>query len=131
MPNVEPNVGLELMTLRSRPELKSRAKHLTDWATQVPQDLLFFKYLFFKDIYLFMIDIERERKAETQEEGEAGSMPGARRGTRSRDSKTTPRAKGKRQTTEPPMDPLYDLSNAYLSVPWTTFHQQFLFPTLL
>ena len=30
---------------------------------------------FFKD--LFMIDIERERGAETQEEGEAGSMPGA------------------------------------------------------
>ena len=35
-------------------------------------------FYFFKDfIYLFMIDIERERKAETQAEGEAGSMPGA------------------------------------------------------
>ena len=28
-------------------------------------------------IYLFMIDIEGEREAETQEEGEAGSMLGA------------------------------------------------------
>ena len=43
-------------------------------------DLFFFLDLF---IYLFMIDREREREreAETQEEGEAGSMPGARRGT--------------------------------------------------
>ena len=42
--------------------------------------------IFFKDfIYLFMIDIEREREAETQAEGEAGSMQGARRRTRSQD----------------------------------------------
>ena len=27
-------------------------------------------------MYLFVIDREREREAETQEEGEAGSMPG-------------------------------------------------------
>ncbi|XP_077710067.1 uncharacterized protein LOC144286872 isoform X1 [Canis aureus] len=33
---------------------------------------------------------EREREAETQEEGEAGSMPGARRGTRSRNSRIAP-----------------------------------------
>ena len=34
---------------------------------------------FFLKIYLFMIERERERErgAETQEEGEAGSMPGA------------------------------------------------------
>ena len=35
-------------------------------------------YFLKRFIYLFMIDIERE--AETQEEGEAGSMPGARCG---------------------------------------------------
>ena len=36
------------------------------------------KTFFFKDfIYLFMIDIERESEAETQAEGEAGSMLGA------------------------------------------------------
>ena len=52
-------------------------------------------FLFFKDfIYLFMIDQERE--AQAQAEVEAGSMPGARRGTRSWDSRTGPWAKGRR-----------------------------------
>ena len=37
---------------------------------------------------------EREREAETQAEGEAGSMQGAQRGTRSRDSRITPWAEG-------------------------------------
>ena len=46
---------------------------------------------FFKDfIYLFMRDTEREREAETQAEGEAGSMQGARCGTRSCDSRIMP-----------------------------------------
>ncbi|CAD7687994.1 unnamed protein product [Nyctereutes procyonoides] len=49
---------------------------------------------------------ERQRGAVTQEEGEAGSMPGARCGTRSRDSSIAPWAKGRRQTAEPPRDPL-------------------------
>ena len=41
-------------------------------------------FLSFKDfIYLFMRDTERE--AETQAEGEAGSLRGARHGTQSRD----------------------------------------------
>ncbi|XP_072669718.1 NAD-dependent protein deacylase sirtuin-5, mitochondrial isoform X6 [Canis lupus baileyi] len=48
---------------------------------------------------------EREREAEIQEEGEAGSMPGGRRGTRSRDFRIAPWAKGRRQTAEPPRDP--------------------------
>ena len=37
---------------------------------------------------------EREREAETQAEGEAGSMQGARHGTRSRVSRITPWAEG-------------------------------------
>ena len=37
-----------------------------------------------------MIDTDREREAETQAEGEAGSMPGAQRGTRPWDSRITP-----------------------------------------
>ena len=37
---------------------------------------------------------EREREAETQAEGEAGSMQGARRGTRSQDSRIRPWAEG-------------------------------------
>ena len=40
--------------------------------------------------------IDREREAEAQEEGEAGSMPGAPRGTRSQDSRIAPQAKGRR-----------------------------------
>ena len=47
----------------------------------------------------------RERKAETQAEGEAGSMQGVLSGTRSRDSKVTPWAKGRHLTAEPPRDP--------------------------
>ena len=49
-----------------------------------------FIFYFFKDfIYLFMRDTEREREVETQAEEEAGSMQGARCGTRSRDPGTT------------------------------------------
>ena len=55
-----------------------------------------------------MRDTEREgeREAETQAEGEAGSMQGARHGTRSRVSRIAPWAKGRRQTSVPPRDPL-------------------------
>ena len=49
---------------------------------------------------------ERERETETQAEGEAGSMQEARHGTRSLVSRITPWAKGRRQTAEPPRDPL-------------------------
>ena len=35
--SMEPEVGLDLTTMRSWPEPKSRVGHLTDWATQVPQ----------------------------------------------------------------------------------------------
>ena len=54
-----------------------------------------------------MIDIETE--TETQKEGEAGSMPGAGRGTRSRDSRLQDHAlsRRRRQTAEPPGDPLF------------------------
>ena len=45
-------------------------------------------FFFFNFIYLFMR--KREREAETQAEGEAGSMQGARRGTRFRDPGITP-----------------------------------------
>ena len=46
-----------------------------------------------------------EREAETQAEGEAGSMRGARCGTRSRVSRITAWAEGRRPTAEPPRDP--------------------------
>ena len=48
-----------------------------------------FLYYFFKDfIYLFMRDTERE--AETQAEGEAGPLQGARCGTRSQGPRVMP-----------------------------------------
>ncbi|MBA7579181.1 hypothetical protein ES708_21050 [subsurface metagenome] len=49
---------------------------------------------------------KREREAETQEEGEAGSMLGAQCETGSWDSRIEPWAKGRCQTGEPPKDPL-------------------------
>ena len=45
---------------------------------------------FFLRFYLFMRDTEKEREAETQAEGEAGSMQGAQCGTRSLDSSIRP-----------------------------------------
>ena len=51
-----------------------------------------------------MIDIEKEREAEIQEEGEAGPCqePHARLDP---DPRIAPWAKGRHQTTEPPRDP--------------------------
>ena len=71
-----------------------------------------FIYLFLKKI-LFIHDRERKREAETQAEGEAGSMPEARRGTRSRDSRMTPWAEGKCSTAEPPRHPNGQLLRRY------------------
>ena len=45
---------------------------------------------------------DRERKAETQAEGEAGALQGARSGP---DSRITPWAEGKCSTSEPPRRP--------------------------
>ena len=36
IPSAQPDMGLDFMTLRSRPEPKSRVRCLTDGATQVP-----------------------------------------------------------------------------------------------
>ena len=67
------------------------------WRNEACTIFFFFTILF---IYLFMRDTEREAEG-----GEAGSMQEARRGTRSRESRITPWAKGRRPTTEPPRDP--------------------------
>ena len=45
MLSVKPSAGLNLMTLRSQPELKPRLGRLTDWTVQVPP-VLFFKKIF-------------------------------------------------------------------------------------
>ena len=54
---------------------------------------------FFLRFYLFIH--ERYREAETQAEGEAGSMQGAQCRTRSWNSRITPWAEGRHSTTEP------------------------------
>ena len=41
--------------------------------------IYFIYFIYFKRFYLFIHDRHREREAEIQAEGEAGSMPGARR----------------------------------------------------
>ena len=71
-----PHLGLTL----SR-DLWSHSGPQTKLVTLVPPlglTLFFYFLIFFKDfIYLFMIVTEREGEAETQAEGEAGSMQGA------------------------------------------------------
>ena len=50
--------------------------------------------VYFHFFILKILFIDTEREAETQAEGEAGSMQGARRGTRSWVSRITPQAAG-------------------------------------
>ena len=61
--------------------------------------------LFFKILFIYSWKTEREREAETQAEGEAGSVQGARRGTRSQVSRIRPWAEGRLLTAEPPRRP--------------------------
>ena len=67
---------------------------------------------FFLKIYLFIYD-RHGGGAETQEEGEAGSMPGARLGTRSQDSRIAPGPKaGAKPLRHPGIPQLASLSNS-------------------
>ena len=50
-PSMEPNVGLKLTTLKSRPELRSRVKCLTDWVTQASWSLPVFKSMVYRCIW--------------------------------------------------------------------------------
>ena len=45
--SAEPDVGLDLVTLRSPPELKPRVRHLTNCTTQVPPKTALLKKNFF------------------------------------------------------------------------------------
>ena len=80
----EPSVGLDPRTPGSRPGPKAGAKPLSHPGIPL--------YIFKK--ILFIYSRERKREAETQAEGEAGPMQGARRGTLSQVSRIRPWAKG-------------------------------------
>ena len=60
-------------------------------------------YFIFLRFYLFIH--ERQKEAETQAEGEAGSTQGAQCVTRSQIPRIMPWAEGRCQTAEPPRDP--------------------------
>ena len=76
--------------------------NLEESTSQIPLAFILDKILFFsRRFYLFIHERhthrererKREREAETQAKGEAASMQGAGRGTRSQVSRTTPGAK--------------------------------------
>ena len=73
------------------------------------QDFIFL-FLFFKDFTCLLM---REREAETQAEGEAGSMQGARHGTGSRVSRITPWAEGGTKPLSNPGCPVQDLREIF------------------
>ena len=67
--------------------------------------LNFWSLFFF--FFLFIYDSHRERGRDTGRGRSRLPAPGARRGIRSRVSRIMPWAKGRRQTTAPPRDPLF------------------------
>ena len=73
------------------------------------RDLFLFFLIFLKFIY--DRHRQRERGRDTGRGRSRLHAPGARRGTRSRVSRITPWAKGRRQTTAPPRDPSIGLLN--------------------
>ena len=88
----------------------------------ISEPFFVFILLFFKRFYLFIH--ERHREAETQAEGEAGPMQGARCGTWSWDSRITPWAKGRHQTTQPPRVPIFCFLKRKIVLPSLFFNLQ-------
>ena len=62
---------------------------------------------FFKILFIYSQERINKREAKTQAEGEAGSMQGARYGTRSWYSRITPWAEDRCSTAEPPGHPIW------------------------
>ena len=58
-----------------------------------------------KPYFICLLMRDTQREAETQAEGEAGSLQGARCGTRTQDPRSTTSARGRCSTTEPPRYP--------------------------
>ena len=64
---------------------------------------------------LFVYSWETHRERQRRRQREAGSLQGARCGTRSQGSRIMPWAEGRHSTTEPPRDPLF-LLKIYLFI---------------
>ena len=112
----EPYMGFNPGSPGSRPGPKAGAKPLCHPGIPSFSFFIYLLYLFiFKYfIYLFTRDTQREREAETQAEGEAGSIRGARCGTRSWNPRITPWAKGRRSALGPPGVPSFQASKCMI-----------------
>ena len=93
IPNPSPIVTLYYRCLENQKTCFALSASLASKCDLVTKSRIKSLFYFFLRFYLFIHDRHRkiERGAETQAEGEAGSMPGAQRGTRSRGSRITPR----------------------------------------
>ena len=95
--------GEPLMTLESRWDYDPRSPLKYPIKGHILEEISFFyNFIFLRFIYLFMRSTEREKERgeregrEREAEGEASSIQGARCGTRSRVSRITPWAEGRR-----------------------------------
>ena len=82
-------------------------EHLMPWMYVIPTvtDFFFNVYFFLRFSSIYSWGTQREREAETQADGEAGSIQGARCGTLSQDPGVTPWAEDRRSIAEPPGAP--------------------------
>ena len=80
MPRVEPNAGLELTTLRSRPELKSRVRCLTNEPPRCPKCIIILMCLFFFNLFMIVTHREREGGRDIGRGRSRLHAPGARCG---------------------------------------------------
>ena len=86
-------------------QVSSELEHVVGWQEANPNHTKVFKFFF---NFLFIYDSHRERERGTDTGGGRSRLhaPGARCGIRSRVSRIAPWAKGRRQTSAPPRDPL-------------------------
>ena len=68
--------------------------HCRTLTSELGQRKNFILFIFLKILFIYLLMRDTETGAETQAEGEAGSMQGARRGTRSPVSRIRPWAEG-------------------------------------
>ena len=82
-------------------------RHLVWYFVKYPWVWVYMMFSFFKVLFLYSWERQRERGAETQAKGEAGSMQAACRGTGSWVSRITPWAEGGAKPLSPPGCPIW------------------------